>query len=60
MGPPLSNILPTHASTDLHTPLNLGGRSIDFGNGQRDLVINSRSESIPGDEEVSLHDISLL
>ena len=60
MGPPLSDILPTHTSTGIHTPLDLVGRPIDFGDGQRDLRPSSRSESNPGDEEISLHDISLL
>ena len=60
MGPPLPDLLPTHTSTAFHSPLGLGGRSIDFGDGPRDFLPNSRSESNPGDEEVSLHDISLL
>ena len=60
MGPPLHDMLPTHTSTGFHTPLDLGGHSIDFGDGQRDFLPNSRSESNPGDEEVSSHDISLL
>ena len=60
MGPPLSHIAPTRSSTGLRTPLDVGGRSIDFGDVQRDLLPNSRSESNPWDEEVSLYDISLL
>ena len=60
MVPPIPDMLQSHTSTGFHTPLDLGGRSIDISDYQRDFLPTSRSESNPGDEEVSLHDTSLL
>ena len=57
MVPPMPD---THTSTGFHSPLDLGGRSIDTSDCQRDFLPTSRSESNPGDEELSSHDTSLL
>ena len=57
---PMPDISQSHTTLGFHTALDLGGRAVDISDCQRDFLPASRPESNPGDEEVSLHDTSLL